>query len=105
MSLRAGTSRTGNRLLDRLPKQEYDRLRRAGEVVTLPLRQEVYRPNGPLSYVYFPSGGIISVLVRMEDGKATEAATIGNEGLVGIPLVLGLDFSPFLATAQVAGNC
>ncbi|HMF11920.1 MAG TPA: Crp/Fnr family transcriptional regulator [Gemmataceae bacterium] len=56
---------------------------------------------GSSHYVYFPTGGMISLTVPMEDGKVVETATVGNEGMVGLPAVLGLDFSPNRAVSQL----
>ena len=59
-------SRTGNRLLDHLSEEEYDRLRQQCEIVSLAQQEEVYRQYGPLSHVYFPvsdpSGKIIIII-------------------------------------------
>ena len=97
-------SRTGNRLLDRLSKDEYDRLRQNGEIVCLAQQEEVYRQYGPLSHVYFPVTGVISTVILTEEGERIEGATIGNEGMVGVAAILGLDFSPVAATSQVPGK-
>jgi CRP-like cAMP-binding protein len=97
-------SRTGNRLLDRLPEEEYDRLRQQCEIVSLAQHEEVYRQYGALSHVYFPVSGVISTVVLTEEGERIEAATVGNEGMLGIAAVLGLDVSPIAATSQVPGQ-
>jgi CRP-like cAMP-binding protein len=97
-------SRTGNRLLDRLSEEEYDRLRQQCEIVSLGRQDEVYRQYGPLSHVYFPVTGVISTVILTEEGERIEAATVGNEGMVGVAAVLGLDFSPVAATSQVPGQ-
>jgi CRP-like cAMP-binding protein len=96
--------RTGNRLLDRLSEDEYDRLGRQCEMVSLAQQEEVYRQYGPLSHVYFPVSGVLSTVVLTEEGEQIEAATVGNEGMLGIAALLGLDFSPVAATCQVPGQ-
>jgi CRP-like cAMP-binding protein len=96
--------RSGNRLLDRLPKEEYQRLLPLWEAVSLPHGQEFYRQNGPMSHVYFPTGGVCSVVSVTDDGKLVEAATVGNEGMIGVSVILGLDFSPTRVISQVAGQ-
>ncbi len=98
------TERSGNLLLDRLPKEEYQRLLRIGETVSLPRGYEVCRQGGPLSHVYFPRSGAFCIQVLMEDGKAIDAACIGSEGMIGTALVLGVDFSTVTAIAQVSGE-
>ena len=57
-----------------------------------------------MSHVYFPTGGVCSVVSISERGKIIETATVGNEGMIGLPVLLGLDFSPITAISQVAGE-
>jgi CRP-like cAMP-binding protein len=95
---------TGNLLLDRLPDDEYQRLLPSWERVSSPHGQEICRQNGPMSHVYFPTGGMVSVVGVTDEGKVVETATVGNEGMIGIPVFLGLDFSPSTAISQVSGK-
>jgi CRP-like cAMP-binding protein len=96
----------GNRLLNRLPTNEYKSLVRSEKAVFLAHGDEVYRENslGGLSHVYFPTSGMISLTVLMEDGKQVEAGTIGNEGMIGLSVAHGLDFSPTKAISQISGE-
>ena len=96
--------RTGNRLLDRLPEADYNRLLPSWETVSLPHGHEICRQNGPMSHVYFPTSGMCSVVGVTDEGKVVETATVGNEGMIGIPVILGLDFSPNTAISQVSGK-
>jgi CRP-like cAMP-binding protein len=100
----AAPNQTGNRLLDRLPEAEFKRLLPSWEPISLPHGHEVCRQNGPMSHVYFPTSGMCSVVGATEEGKVVETATVGNEGMIGLPVVLGLDFSPSTAIAQVSGK-
>jgi CRP-like cAMP-binding protein len=106
MSLPATTNQMGNRLLNRLPKDEYKALVRSEKVAFLAHGDEVYQEDGlgGLSHVYFPASGMISLTVLMEDGKEVEAGTIGNEGMVGLSVAQGLDFSPARAISQISGE-
>lgn len=97
-------SSTGNYLLDQLPRADADRLLPSLEAVSLPHGYEMHRQDSPVSHVYFPTSGMCSLVIRMEDGKAAEAATVGNEGMVGIHAILGLNFSSATATSQVPGK-
>lgn len=94
----------GNRLLARLPPAVRDGLLAASNVTTLQHGQELYRQNGLPSYVYFPTHGMLSVVVNTTDGRAVEAATVGAEGMVGLPTYLGLNFAPHTAVCQVSGE-
>ncbi len=105
MSSRTTPNRTGNRLLDRLPRKEYKSLLPQLETISLAREEEVYRQNSPLSHVYFPTNGMFSTVILMEDGERIEAIPIGKEGMVGVPAVLGLDFSPVTTTLLVPGEC
>lgn len=101
--VRAGPNVPGeNALLARLPAGERDRLRL--ERVPMAVRDPVYEVNGPVAHVYFPLTGMFSLLVVMSDDLAVEAATVGNEGMVGLAVFLGADTSPHRAFAQVPGE-
>ena len=56
-----------------------------------------------MSYVYFPTNSIVSLLYVMEDGASAEIAVVGNEGLVGIALFMGGETTPSRAVVQSAG--
>jgi CRP-like cAMP-binding protein len=104
MSELAPRNRTGNRLLDRLPPDESDRLLALAEPVSLRQLEQLFEQDGPLPHVYFPRSGVLSSVISLGEGRVVEAATIGNEGMVGIPALLGLDFATATATAQVPGD-
>jgi CRP-like cAMP-binding protein len=92
-----------NRLLVALPKDEYDRLLPHLEKVSLPLKDILYEADGPISHVFFPIHGVVS-LVIMDNGFTLEVGIIGNEGLVGSLVFLGADKSPTRAIAQIPGE-
>ncbi|HEY9632611.1 MAG TPA: Crp/Fnr family transcriptional regulator [Coleofasciculaceae cyanobacterium] len=93
-----------NRLLSALPREEYDRLLPNLETVSLSFQQIIYAPNEPIEYIYFPSSGIVSLVNVLKDGGTVEAATVGNEGMVGIPVLLGSDSMSGQAVVQVTGD-
>jgi CRP-like cAMP-binding protein len=90
-----------NRLLASLPKEDRDRLVRRMDEVTLQLGDGLYRANGPIRHIYFPRSGIISKVIDMQDGETVEVGTIGREGVVGLPIFLGVDLSPFRVYCQL----
>jgi CRP-like cAMP-binding protein len=104
MSQPAARTRTGNRLLDRLPADEYSRLLPLAETVSLRNLEQLHQQDAPLPHVYFPKSGVLSSVIALGEGGVVEAATIGNEGMVGIPALLGLDFTTAAVTAQVPGE-
>jgi Crp-like helix-turn-helix protein len=93
-----------NRILDGLPRKELGRIRKALTEVEAAVRDEIYEPNKPFKYVYFPETAIASVVNVMEDRTEIEVATIGYEGTVGLPVFLGSRQSPARAFWQVAGT-
>lgn len=74
------------------------------EFLPLELRQTLYRPDLPIEHVYFPVDGVLSMLARLEEGLLVEVATVGNEGMVGLPLFLGTNTTPGTAFSQVPGS-
>lgn len=94
----------GNRLLGHLPVGDQKRLLALLEPVSLKPPQIIYRVRSSIDYVYFPVSGIISAMTVMEDGRAIEVATIGNEGLVGLSAFLGSEESPYEVMVQVQGQ-
>jgi CRP-like cAMP-binding protein len=78
-----------NRLLAALPSAVYERLVPQLELVALPRGWAAYEPGGTMQYAYFPTSSIISVLSPMESGASPEVAIIGNDGMVGVTLLMG----------------
>lgn len=95
---------TQNRLLRALPSTERQPLLPALELVPLRMRERLIEPDVPIPFVYFPLHGVISLISTLGDGTQVEVATIGNEGLIGLPLVLYANTIPFTAFVQVSGE-
>lgn len=93
-----------NRLLGFLPKKDCERLRPHLEEVTLKYRQSLYRANKPIKFVYFIETGVGSLVNTMANGDAAEVGTIGNEGIVGLPIVLEDERAPTSVYVQVPGT-
>jgi CRP-like cAMP-binding protein len=93
-----------NRLLSALPPKELARLRRYLEPVPLPLRLTLSKPGVSIDHVYFPQGGMVSLVQSLEDGAQIEVGVIGREGFVGTAVLLGADASPVEAMVQIAGS-
>jgi len=93
-----------NHILAALPAEDYTRLLPELEVTPMPLGWAVYESGGHMSYVYFPTNSIVSLLYVMEDGASAEIAIVGNCGLVGISLFMGGESTPSRAVVQSAGN-
>ena len=91
----------GNQLLARLPEDEYHRLSSELRPIALELKHVMSEPRASIDFAYFPIEGVVSLLTVMQDGAGIELATIGNEGMVGLPLLLGISESLSRAVVQV----
>jgi CRP-like cAMP-binding protein len=74
------------------------------EPVNFPVGHEIASPHGPLNYFYFPTGGVLSTMVHLRGGASAETLTIGNEGMVGVPIWLGISRSFESVLQQIAGE-
>lgn len=93
-----------NRLLGALPEGDLRRLLAGCESVQLAFAQVLYTPREVLRHVYFPIGSSISLIMAIDDSDSLEVGRIGDEGMFGVPLRLGVDVSPVRAVVQRAGT-
>jgi CRP-like cAMP-binding protein len=93
-----------NRLLAALPGEEYERLLPELEIVEARVRDMLYEAGRPIRHVWFPLSGVVSMVAAMQDGGIVEVGTIGNEGMVGLPVFLGAEAAPMTTFAQVPGT-
>jgi len=94
-----------NAILAGLPDPEYRRMVDLLTVVDVGLRHSVVRAGEPIAEVHFPLSSIYSmVAVADGGGPPVEVATVGYEGMVGLPLFLGVMTSPNAVFTQVAGR-
>jgi CRP-like cAMP-binding protein len=92
-----------NHILAALSKPELARMTARTQLVELKLGDAVYQPDQPMHYAYFPTTSIISLQYVTEAGASAEAASVGNEGMVGVPLFLGGNTTSSSAVVQMAG--
>jgi CRP-like cAMP-binding protein len=78
-----------NRLLANLPAVDYRRLLADLKTTPLSFKQVLQKPGERLQRVYFPGGGVISIMHVTTDGQAVEMTAVGNEGLIGISACIG----------------
>src|SRR6266853_1107446 len=95
---------SSNRLLACLPKRDHQKLATEIELVSLKAKHAAYEPGKPIEHVYFPLNSVISIAAGTRLGRTVEVATIGNEGMVGLPVFLGTSSTPGIAYAQVPGD-
>ena len=92
-----------NILLASLPRKEYLKLLPGLTPVTLEFGAVLFEPGDRMRDVYFPSGCLVSLLRLVESHQALEVGMVGQEGMVGVPLALGVDMSEVRALVQGGG--
>ena len=97
--------RQTNRLLGRLPAADRERLGAVLESCSVEVKQVLLERGQPIDAVYFPQSAVVSILAVMDGRPGVEVATVGNEGMVGVPLFLGSRTAPVreLCQVQVSG--
>ncbi len=93
-----------NRLLAALPSDVRERLFPYLQLVPLPVGMALYEAGDALKHVYFPTNAIVSLLNVMEDGVSTEITAVGNEGLVGVAVIMGGESTPSRAVVLSGGH-
>ena len=94
----------GNRLLAALTDADWQRWRPRLECVDLTRGQVLYEPGRPRRHAYFPTSAVVSLLCTVASGASTEIAVVGNEGVVGISLLLGADSTTNGSAVLIAGR-
>jgi CRP-like cAMP-binding protein len=95
---------TGNKLLAALTPEEFQRLSAKLKLMPVKLNHVLLKADEIIKYVYFPTTCMTSLLTDLEDGTGIEVGVVGNEGMVGVPVILGSPKSTKLATVQGAGE-
>ncbi len=93
-----------NHLLAALPEVDYEYLRPHMELVEMRLGSVLYESGSRMAHCYFPVSGVVSLLYVMHDGASAEIAVTGNDGLVGIAILLGGGTTLSRAVVQIAGD-
>ena len=93
-----------NRLIAALPSADRRQLLEALQTVSLTVGQPLYEAGEPIKFVYFPVSGVYSIVSTVTDGDTVEVVTVGNEGMVGIPVFLGGRSTPDEAFCQMPGE-
>jgi CRP-like cAMP-binding protein len=82
-----------NHLLRALPAAEFQALRPHLEIVELVREAVVVEAGGPLTHVYLPHSGVISMRVRLSEGQTVKVATAGRDNIFGTSAALGAGIS------------
>ena len=93
-----------NRLLASLPKKSHKDLQLYLTPIALEFGDVLYEAGDQIRHVYFPEDCLVSLLTTVDANRAAEVGLVGSEGMVGVPVALGIAISPFLAVVQGAGT-
>ena len=93
-----------NRLLGSLPVKERNRFLNNCELVELTFGSVLCEPNEPLHSIYFPLRGFISLVTTLSGHPPLEMGLVGNEGMLGVTLTLGVSIVPTRGVVQGAGS-
>jgi CRP-like cAMP-binding protein len=98
----AGT--TPNRVLRALPPEELALLAPHLQRVTIAALEVIAEAEVPLEHVFFPETAVVSAVRRTHDGTTIETGIVGREGMAGIAVILGSDWSPAVLMGQMPGT-
>lgn len=93
-----------NRLLCALPPAELRRLLPHLQAVTFSLGEVVYEPGERIDYCYFPTNSVFSLVYTTQNGTTAEMGLVGNEGVLGVALILGGESTCSRALVLMAGE-
>ena len=93
-----------NLVLAALPQKDYQRMLTSLEPVKLVYGQVLYEPAGRIRHVYFPIDCLVSLLTAVDKSRTLEVGMVGNEGMVGMPMALGIGLSAVRALVQGSGT-
>jgi CRP-like cAMP-binding protein len=93
-----------NKILLAMTEPEFQLIRPHLGYVALPAHRSLHEPHQIYRFAYFPNEGLISLVVAMANGKTVEAGIVGNEGVAGLPAVVGLSRGPLREVMQIGGH-
>jgi CRP-like cAMP-binding protein len=96
--------RVVNLLLECMPRKERQRMLARGKPVDLTFGTILCEPDQHYRHVYFPLTGFISVVAKVGGHQPLELGMIGNEGMLGVTLVLGIGVAPLRGVVQGSGS-
>lgn len=92
-----------NHLLAAIPKNAYLPMLANFEQIEVNYGEEIYVPKGQIRHVYFPLNCLISLLTVVDKNRSLEVGMVGNEGMAGMPLAMGINISAVSALVQGSG--
>jgi CRP-like cAMP-binding protein len=92
-----------NEILRSIPDKEWQIISRKVRALEMRSHFVLHEPHEASKFLYFPQRGLISLVVFMQDGRTVEAGIVGNEGIVGIPAMMGYSRHPLQEVVQISG--
>jgi CRP-like cAMP-binding protein len=94
-----------NTILRDLPEEEFGAVAARLRVREIEVRDSAYAANEPVTEIFFPLTAVFSMVALADDGEViSEVGTVGREGMVGLPLFLGVSSSPLSVFCQIPGR-
>ncbi len=93
-----------NRILNSLPRADYERLRPLLVPARLPQGKVLWDAGETVGHAYFPLNGMISLLSTTREGATIEVGVIGNEGMAGVPGLLSDRVTPYRIMVQLPAH-
>ncbi|MDQ6619018.1 MAG: Crp/Fnr family transcriptional regulator [Pseudomonadota bacterium] len=93
-----------NRVLASISPKDFERLHAQLKPLTLKFGQVIYEPRKAIEHVYFPLDCLISLLTTVDKRRTLEVGMVGNEGMAGMPFILGMGVSGVRAIVQGGGS-
>jgi Crp-like helix-turn-helix domain len=97
------TKQPFNRLIEALPRREKRRMHAACEQTELAFADVLHETAQRIQRVYFPTNSFISLIMPVDVTASLEVGLVGDEGMLGTSLLLGVDVAPVRAVVQGAG--
>lgn len=99
----AKTVPAANLLLVALSRKDRQHFLAGCTPVELEFGEILAEPGEHMRYVYFPTESFISLVTPISSNASLEVGLVGNEGMLGISFILGVDVSPLRAVVQGEG--
>lgn len=91
-----------NQLINHLDESSHKQILKHSEALFLSAGTILCQPGEVNKYVYFPSGCVIALMLQQKE-KGLEVHLVGEEGMLGVEVMLGINESPYLVLVQNEG--
>lgn len=93
-----------NHFIQNLPDDIRNRILSLCDTVELTFGSTLCEPDKPFQYAYFPITAFISLVTTLRDHQPLEMGLVGNEGMIGAALALGINSPQMLAVVPGSGT-